>query len=168
MAIASLIISIFAALAAMGSTLYARHMWLIERARYHAGRQPRLSAIYEDFDGYYPGLEITNDGNEDLVDVKIELRDPIPPYHPAITAISGEERSKTPDDTWMLHSNQAGRTVDLGALAVSETKRILIHRDDPIDQFGEAILHAHCSAADGSEWRIAIKADIPKGRPEGN
>lgn len=163
MAIASLIISVLAALAAVGSVLYARRMWLIERRRYHAGRQPQISAVYEDFDGSYPGLEITNDGSEDLTDVKIELLDTLPPYNPAITAISGEQRSRTPDSTWRLESDEAGRTVDLGSLAAGETKRILVHRDDTAQQFGEAAFYAHCSAADNSEWRITIKADIPKG-----
>jgi hypothetical protein len=163
MAIASLIISILAALAAVGSARYARRMWQIERRRYHAGRQPQISAIYEDFGGNYPGLEITNDGNEDFTNVKIELLDPLPPYTPAITAISSELRKRTSHNTFVLESGKAGRTVDLGALAASETKRIHIHHDDPTDQYGEAVFYAHCSATDKSEWRVSIKADIPKG-----
>jgi len=165
MATASLIISILAALAAVGSAGYARRMWLIERGRYHAGRQPQISAVYEDFGGDYPSLEITNDGNEDFTAVKIELLDPLPPYTPAITAISSEQRGRTSHGTFRLESGEAERTVDLGALAVRETKRILIHRDDPIDQYGEAVFYAHCTAADKSEWRVSIKADIPKGSP---
>jgi hypothetical protein len=164
LALISLIISIVAVLAALGSVLYARRMWRIERTRYHAARQPRISAVYEDFGGHYPGLEFTNDGNEDLVAVNIELLAPIPPYHAPITAIGSEQRITNQDGSWHPHVDRdmAGRTVSLGALAISETKRILIYRDDPVGQFGLAILYAYCTTEDKSEWRISIKADVPK------
>jgi hypothetical protein len=166
MAIASLIISILSALTAVGSAGYARRMWVIERGRYHAGRQPQISAAYEDFGGHDPGLEITNDGNEDLIDVKIQLLDPLFPYIRVVNAISSELPKRTSHNTFVLESGQAGWTVDLGALAVSETKRIHIHRDDPAEQYGEVLFYANCSAADKSEWRVSIKADIPKWSPQ--
>lgn len=150
MAIAGLIISVLALVAAAGSTLYARRIWLIERGRDRVGRQPQISADYEDYGGCYPCLEITNNGNEDLADVTVELREPLLGYVPALTALGVEGGEPAP-------------SVHLGALAAAETKRIQAYREDPATQSGEAILYAYSSAADGTEWRVSIRASIPGG-----
>lgn len=150
MAVASLIVSILALLAAAGSTLYARRIWLIERGRDQGGRRPQISADYEDYGGDYPCLEVTNNGNEDLADVTLELREPLVGHVRPISALSAE-------------GGEPASSVELGALASAETKRIRAHRDDPDRQFGEAIIYAYCSAADGTEWRVTVKADIPRG-----
>lgn len=149
MAILSLVISFLAFVAAAGSTIYARRIALIERGRDQAARRPAISAVFEDYGGSYPCLEITNDGEEDLADVVAELREPLVGYVPAITALLSEDGSKR-------------SRVDLGRLAASETKRLRVLQDEPGHQFGEAILYLHCGTADGSSWRVVVKADIPR------
>lgn len=149
MAIASLIISIVAIAAALGSTLYARRIWLIERERDRTARTPQISAVYEDYDGNYPCLEVTNDGTEDLTDVLVELLKPLKGYVPALTSLS-------------LEGGKPGRSVSLGRLAATETKRLRAYRDHPEDQSGEARFYAHCKASDGSTWRVPVKTQIPE------
>jgi len=140
----SLIISFLAVAAAVGSTLYARRIALIERGRDQAARRPKLSALFEDYNGSFPCLEITND----LTDLAVELRKRLVGYVPAITSLGGADGSAP--------------LVELGGLAASETKRLQVLQDDPSHHYGEAILYAHCGTADGSKWRVVIKADIPQ------
>jgi len=151
MALAGLIISIFALVASAGSTLYARRIWQIERGRDQVGRRPQISADYEDYGGDYPCLEITNNGQEDRADVVLELREPLIGYVPALTSLSAE-------------GSDPGPSVRLGSLASAETKRIRAYRSDPNEQYGEAVLYGYCSAADQTEWRISIKVNIPEGQ----
>jgi hypothetical protein len=150
MAVASLIFSFMALLAAAWSTLYARRIWLIERGRDQGGRRPRISAEFEDYGDDYPCLEVTNNGNEDLASVTVQLREPLAGYVRPISALSAEGAEPAP-------------SVELGALASAETKRIRAYRDHPDRQFGEAIIYAHCSAADGAEWRVTVKTEVPRG-----
>jgi len=124
-------------------------MALIERDRDRAARQPTISAIFEDYGGNYPCLEITNNCGEDLAHVVAELRDPLVGYIPAITSLLSDNGS-------------TASRVDLGGLTASETKRLRVLQDEPEHQYGEAILYVHCGTADGSRWRVVVKADIPQ------
>jgi hypothetical protein len=146
--VATFVISILVLVAAAGFTLYAGRLWRIERERERARRQPKLSAFYEDYGGP-PYLEITNDGNEDLIDLVIELRKPLIGYIAPITSLQEED-------------GRAADRINLGGIMAAETKRVRVSRDNPEEQYGEAVLYANCVAADGTTWRVTVKADIPE------
>ncbi len=149
MIVAAFVISILALVAAAGSTLYAGRLWRIERERDRARRQPKLSAVYEDYGGSHPYLEITSDGDEDLIDLVIELRKPLIGYVAPITSLQEED-------------GRVADRINLGGITAAETKRVRVSRNDPEDQHGEAVLYASCAAADATTWRVTVKADIPK------
>lgn len=149
MTVATFVISILALVAAAGSTFVAGRLWRIERERDRARRQPKLSAVYEDYGGSHPCLEITNDGDEDLVDLVIELRKLLTGYVPPITSLQEED-------------GRAADRSNLGGITAAETKRVRVSRDYPEDQYGEAVLYATSAAADGTTWRVTVKADIPE------
>ncbi len=110
-------------------------------------RRPAIAAICEDYDGHSPHLEITNDSDEDLTGVTIELRDPLIGYVPALSCLMDDDGRQT-------------REVQLGGgLLAAESERL---RVVPGDFGGEAILYARCIGADGSTWRRTVRVAIPR------
>jgi hypothetical protein len=117
-AILSLLISFVAFAAAAGSTIYVRRIALVERGRDQASRRRAISAVFEDYGGSYPCLEITNDGEEDLTNVVAEFCEPLIGYIPAISSLLTKDGSVRP-------------RVGLGGLAPSETRRLRVLQDEP-------------------------------------